>query len=77
MHFQEANHTLSTREGQEIQAWASRSSPPGREDKMIITWGMCVAWGFVMGPVRIQTKSGCPSLREKERLHPEEETFKE
>lgn len=53
---------LSTKERREIQAWPSRSSPPGREDKMII---MCVEWGFVTGHVRIQTKRGCPSLREK------------
>ena len=52
----------STREGREIQAWPSRSSPPGKEDKIII---VCVEWGFVMGLVRIQTKRGCPSLREK------------
>lgn len=42
---------------------------------MIIMGNVC---GIArMGPVRIQTKTGCPSLREKERLHPEEEMFKE
>ena len=53
---------LSTKERREIQAWPSRSSLPSEEDKIII---MCVEWSFVIGLDRIQTKRGCPSLREK------------